>query len=183
MRKPLKITLSVTACFGLLLGTTVLGMSDASAQQKCKEHLRNLAENSTYTQQLMIDVGDVPGHQVRVLEVHRTYPNAEPNCEGLKRVESWDRGTSDYINTNGPASGYTVTVLENGDKTFQRWSGTAQAVDNPDGSRTITFTGTYHYVGGTGKYRGLRGMGRTSCRFDPLANYNECTSDGEYWLE
>jgi len=67
MHQPLEMTLSVTACFGLLLGTNVPGLADASALQKCKEHSRNLAKNSTCTQQLMIDVGDVPGHQERVL--------------------------------------------------------------------------------------------------------------------
>ncbi len=183
MRKLKDAAFTAMTCSVVVGAFISIGATNALAQQKCKEQSRNLAENSDYTQQLMIDVGDVPGHQVRVLEVHSTYPNAEPNCEGLKTVEGWSRGTSDYVNTNGSANGYAVNVLENGDKTFQRWSGTAHAVDNTDGSRTITFTGTYNYIGGTGKYAGIKGMGRTSCRFDPVANYNECTNEGEYWLE
>jgi len=183
MCKMLSLAITVTTCSAFLGAFILIDSTNALAQQKCKEYSKNLSENSTYTQQLAIDVGDVPGHQVRVLEIYSTYPNAEPNCEGLKAVESWGRGTSDYINTNGSANGYTVTVLENGDKTFQRWFGIAQAVDNPDGSRKITFTGTYSYIGGTGKYAGIKGMGRTACRFDPAADYNECESEGEYWLE
>ena len=35
-------------------------------------------ENARYTQQHTIDVGDVPGHQVRVFEVRRTYPSDPP---------------------------------------------------------------------------------------------------------
>lgn len=182
MRKAYKLLFTVMGCSMSFSAFVLTGSGVSSAQEKCKEQQRNLAENSSYTQQLMIDVGDVPGHQVRVLEVHRTHPNAEANCEGHKPVESWDRGTSDYTDTNGHASGYTITVLENGDKTFQRWNGIAQAIEDADGSKAITFTGTYRYIGGTGKYAGIQGGGRSSCRFDPAANYNECTSDGEYWL-
>jgi hypothetical protein len=38
---------------------------------------------STYTQQHTLGVGDVPGHQIRIYKIHRTYPNDKPNCEGL----------------------------------------------------------------------------------------------------
>ena len=46
--------------------------------------------NSKYTQQHVIDVGDVPGHQVRLFEVHRTYPKNPPTINGLKIVEIVD---------------------------------------------------------------------------------------------
>ena len=183
MRKTWETSLNPAIAAVTGLAFALIAAERAAAQEKCQESIRGLPENSTYTQQLMIDVGDIPGHQVRVVEVHRTHPNAEANCEGLKLVESWDRGVTDYINTNGTGNGYTINVFDNGDKSFQRWSGIAHAVDNSDGSRTITFTGTYTYTGGTGVYAGIQGMGRSSCRFDPLKNYNECTSEGEYWLK
>jgi hypothetical protein len=57
--------------------------------------------------------------------LYRIYPNDKPNCEGLKRVESWSYGLSDYVGRNGPYRGYMVTTLENGDKTFSEFSGTS----------------------------------------------------------
>ena len=48
----------------------------------------------------------------------------KPNCEGLKRVESWSYGLSDYVGRNGPYRGYMVITLENCDKTFSEFSGT-----------------------------------------------------------
>ena len=59
------------------------------------------AADTKYTQQLSLDVGDIPGHQVRVFELNRVYRNGKPNCEGLKRTEEWVRGYSDYIDRNG----------------------------------------------------------------------------------
>ena len=81
--------------------------------------------DASYTQQHAIDVGDVPGHQVRIFEVHRRFPNDKPNCEGLKRTKSWLRGSSDYIDLNGSVSGYLTIALENGDKIFARVSATS----------------------------------------------------------
>jgi hypothetical protein len=90
----------------------------AVAQEKQRVSMKTPAENTKYTQQLFIDVGDAPGHQVRVYEIHRTYPSNPPVFNGVKLVESWSRGTSDYNDSNGLTTGYDVYVLENGDKFF-----------------------------------------------------------------
>src|ERR671918_912221 len=82
---------------GVSATLTVFGSAEAPGQEKCKMSWVVPAANAKYTAQHTIDVGDVPGHQVRILELHRTFPDAEPNCEGLKLVEQWLRGYSDYI--------------------------------------------------------------------------------------
>ena len=124
----LNVSFAIIASAGLAL----LPISEGWAQQKCKRSGAYLAQDSKYTEQHVIDVGDVPGHQVRILELHRTPSNAKPNCEGLKVVETWSRGYSDYTNLNGRAWGYDVTVLENGDKIFGQYAGTAQTTFSAD---------------------------------------------------
>ena len=150
---------------GLSLGLMLspVGFSIVSAQDKCKVSEGPEVAKSTYTQQHVLDVGDVPGHQIRIFEVHRTYPNDKPNCEGLKRIESWDRGYSNYIDWTGPVTTFGVTVLENGDKIFDQSVGTSQTTIGPDGTKNSTFTGVTRYTGGTGtcdagaegRYRGF----------------------------
>ena len=89
---------------------------DGWAQEKRKIAWTAPAPNSKYTQQHTIDVGDVPGHQVRIVEIHQTYPGGAPVFDGVRVVEDWFRGYSDYTNVNGHAWGYGQYVLENGDK-------------------------------------------------------------------
>ena len=93
-----------------------------------QDELGSAAADTKYTKQFALDVGDIPGHQVRVYEIHRVYPNDKPNCEGLKRIESWSYGYSDYVNRNGPYHVYMVTTLENGDKIFSESTGTSQTM-------------------------------------------------------
>jgi hypothetical protein len=154
-----------------------------SAQEKCKMKWEVPPANASYTQQHVIDVGDVPGHQVRIFEVHRTFPNDRPNCEGLRRVEEWSPGYSDYIDRNGRAWGYIVTDFENGDKMFGEWSGTSQTTVAADVSKKSTFSGVVVYTGGTGRYRGIRGLRRDSIVFDPEKNVSDAQAEAEYWLE
>jgi hypothetical protein len=162
----------------------LLAPMSVSAQEKCKVSEGPTAANSTYTQQHVIDVGDLPGHQVRVYELHRTYDaNDKPNCEGLKRTEMWVRGYSDYIDRNGRGSGYAVTTYENGDKMFTEFTGTAQTTVGPDGAKQSTFTAVGTFTGGTGKYKSIRGFWHDSTKFDPDKNVNLPRTEGEYWLE
>jgi hypothetical protein len=141
------------------------------------------AADAKFTQQLTVDVGDMPGHQVRVFELHRVYPNDKPNCEGLKRVESWNRGYSDYIDRNGRAWSYLVIRLENGDQIFGEVSGTSQTIVAPDGTKNSTYEGTAKWTGGTGKYQGVRGIGWDHGRFNLDTGQNEVKSVVEYWFE
>jgi hypothetical protein len=166
--------------FGLAL--TPICFSTVSAQERCKVSEEATAAKSNYTQQHVLDVGDVPGHQIRVFELHRTYANDKPNCENLKRTESWTRGYSDFIDRNGRGWGYDVISLENGDKIFSQYDGTSQTTVAPDGSKKSTFTGVTRYTGGTGQYQGIRGFLRINVVFDPDKNVNQLQTEGEYWL-
>jgi hypothetical protein len=161
----------------------VLAIPDASAKQKCKMSWEAAASDSKYTQQLAIDVGDMPGHQVRVYEIRRVYPNAKPNCEGLKWTESWARGYSDYIDRNGHTWGYSLYTLENGDKIYTEFTGAVQTHVAADGSKQSSVEGTERWTGGTGKYQGVRGIQWDHVSFDPQKGLNQGKFEVEYWFD
>ena len=160
-----------------LIGLCATGI--AVAQEKQRVSMKTPAENTKYTQQVFIDVGDAPGHEVRVYEIHRTYPSDPPMFNGVKLVESWSRGTSDYTNTNGVTTGYVVNVLENGDKFFERYSCVAQ---NFGAGKFFTATCVGPITGGTGKFAGIRGVIHSVNAFDPKAGVNENQAEIEYWM-
>ena len=174
-----RLTTLTLAAVALLGWAMVLPSTDAVAQQKQRVTFKLAQENSKYTQQHVIDVGDVPGHQVRVFEIYRTYPNNAPMINGLKLKETWNRGLSDYIDGNGPNFGYSVFVVENGDKFFIRTTTLAQS----PGSGKLTTAGAGPITGGTGKLAGIQGMVRTSGTADPKAGVVETQYEIEYWLE
>lgn len=170
MRQNVRFVLTTVALFGLTV--------HAVAQQKQKVSYKVPAANAKYTQQHAIDVGDVPGHQVRVFELHRTFPTDAPVINGVKLKEAWSRSTSDYIESNGASIGYTVYVLEDGDRFFAKTTTLGQA--DATGKRTSITVG--HITGGTGKLAGIQGMTRASGSADLKAGTNETQAEIEYWF-
>src|SRR3989442_1079962 len=166
-----------------VLVVVAFATTEGSAQDKFKISGKSLAANTKYTQQHIIDVGDVPGHQIRILVIHRTPTTEAAVYSGVRVVEEWARGYTDYTNGNGLATGYSVSLLENGDKIFSRWQNTTHTVVNADGSRKATFVGVTTLVGGTGKFQTIRGTQRFDGIFDAKAGLNELKYEGEYWFE
>jgi len=162
---------------------TLFGVSLASAQQKHQVTYKTLGENTKYTQQNAIDVGDVPGHQIRIYEIHTAFPKDPPIFEGIRVVESWSRGYSDYVDINGRHWGYGILILENGDKIFIRNDGSSQTTVGADGAKKSTAAGVTTLTGGTGKFRGIQGTLRYVNNFDPKAGLNEGRTEGAYWIE
>jgi hypothetical protein len=162
-----------------LAAAGVIGLcatSIAAAQEKQHVSYKVSAENSKYTQQQFLDVGDSAGHQVRSFELYRTFPNNAPVFNGIKLKETWGRGISDYIDNNGTATQYSVYVLENGDKFFTRVTVLAHSV----GSGKFTNMSVGYITGGTGKLAGIQGIIRSSGISDPKSGFNEVQTDIEY---
>jgi hypothetical protein len=153
-----------------------LSLTGAVAQQTRHVSFKSPAENSKYTEQHVIDVGDAPGHQVRVYEIHRTYPTNPPVINGLKLTDVWTRATSDYINGMGTGNNYAVYVVDNGDKFFVHSTLVAQS--SGGGKLTATVSGVI--TGGTGKLSGISGTVQSVTQADPKAGFNENQSDIDY---
>jgi|SRR6478736_712151 len=100
-----RVTKCITIVTLMYLAVT-LQTIHAVAQQRLV--FKVSAENTKYTQQHTVDVGDISGHQVRLFEIHRTYPSNAPVMNGMKIVESWTRGISDYTSNNGEGTTYGV---------------------------------------------------------------------------
>ena len=137
------------------------------------------AANSKYTQHYNIDVGDAPGHQVRVFEIRRTFPNNAPAINGVKLAELWNRGASDLFDGDGAYTTYSVFVMENGDKFFAQTARVAESIGS--GKFTTSSTGTI--TGGTGKFFGIEGIVQTVGTDDPKAGFAEAQYDIEYRIE
>jgi hypothetical protein len=158
----------------------------ALSQDKYPINSNSGGSTSKYTQQHKIDVGDVPGHIVRIQETHRIYNEKSTLViRGTKVKEGWVQGFSDYTNGKGRAWGYGHWALEDGEKIFLDYSGQSHSEPTSTGSLKGSYHGTTRIVGGTGKYKGIRGTVTDTVSFDtdPNSGYNTSDGKGEYWFE
>ena len=163
---------------GVLLGATCY------AQEKYSYSHSSPPQASRYVHEYIIDVDDVAGHKVRIVEVQRTYTKDHPVIMGTKVVETWFRGFTDYIGGNGPGHGYETWILEDGNKLFLESIFLSSTEPTATGSRRGTSHSTGRFVGGTGKYSSIQGVLISSVEFDtdPKTGYNRPAGRGEYWF-
>ena len=67
MYRRMTVTLATMALLSLAIA---LPAGNAVAQQRQQVSFKVSSENSKYTQQLNVDVGDVPNHMVRIFDLH-----------------------------------------------------------------------------------------------------------------
>ncbi len=96
-----------------------------------------------------VEVGDVEGHIVAVYEQEGIVIFSDGEVAEFK-----NSGTLDYVNWEGVHRGYHTVTFKDGSTHTTRYEGTSKMP--PEGRVT---TGTHTYVGGTGKFAGIKGEG------------------------
>jgi hypothetical protein len=100
-----------------------------------------------------VEVGDAPGHVVRVFDTQAAITDKAATINGLTLASVWVRGTSDLTDGNGGGQGYVVLQAENGDTIYAR----ANLATRRIGSQIhVTWSGAIYR--GTGKFTGIQGV-------------------------
>jgi hypothetical protein len=174
-----------TLCIAALATSGLLQAGTASAQQKFPYTQSVAPQASKYVQDHSIEVDDIPGHKVRVVEIARSFTKDHPVIAGVKVVEMVFRGATDYVNGNGPGFGYETWTMENGDKVFLEGKFMSFTEATPKGFRKGTSHASNVFLGGTGKFAGIRGtiLSNTEFNTDPQEGYNRPIYKGEYWFD
>lgn len=89
------------------------------------------------------------------------------------------RGTSDLTDLNGIDRSYVEYRMENGDKIFARGFFLNHKLPNSDRLKNLTEP---DITGGTGKFRGIRGVVRAETVSD-YKTFNQNRTEFEYWFE
>lgn len=169
----MQFTMSAALCSALLASTIAL------AQEKHIVAFDAPASGNTYTQQHILDVGDVPEHKLRLYELVRSYGGKDQTIEGVVLKEAVIRATSDLTDLNGLGRSYVEYRMENGDKIFARGFFLNHKLPSSDRLKNLT---ELDITGGTGKFRGIRGIVRAETVADSKA-FNQNRTEFEYWFE
>jgi uncharacterized Zn-binding protein involved in type VI secretion len=163
MRPLIAVLVLVSA--GSLYATTAVAQTKFTASELCAKP----------DPQLVVPVGDRPGHALGVLHVkcQWTTPiqigsDASKDGEDVETVE---------INGNSArADGRHVSTMQSGDKAFVSYRGTETLKDGV----LVASKGTWAYTGGTGKLKGIIGKGTYTCA--PSGDSTSCGIEGDYEL-
>jgi len=123
-----------------------------------------------------LDVGDRTGHAL-VLAKSACSWTRPMQIDGVNSTQSHDVNMVDVDGLNSDSNGYDVTDMVNGDRVFIRFSGTDKSTK--DGKPLSS--GTWRFIGGTGRFDGITGKG--TYKGGPDANGIYVSQiDGDYIL-
>jgi hypothetical protein len=125
----------------LALSSVSLGQNKVSGSAQC---------NKPDVQQ-QVNVSDHPGHVLSIMQAKCAWTKPL-EVDGVQNKDGVDSGVWDIHGASARSHGYYVDTMANGDKAFVRWEGTDAMMDG-------TSEGKWSYVGGTGKFKGLKGGG------------------------
>lgn len=168
----LRVLMAVTT-ISFILGITMIDSAEAGEKRTfsfTKTLVRDVSKND-------IIPGDNPKHKmtqwVRISSVK--YSDSE-----FRSSEDWGYGQVDSYAGTGTHRGYTVSIYENGDQTFQKWEGTHKTTIIENGGWESKYEGTYKYLGGTGKFENIKGEGVYRGKITPIDRTEEGEATVEY---
>ena len=123
-----------------------------------------------------IEVGDKPGHMMGISKSACTW-STPMEIAGAKTKDGYSVSYDDMTATRDWGHGIHETTMDNGDKFFVKFQGSATLKDGA----MQTATGTWSYTSGTGKLKGIKGKGTYKAKgnADGSATYEV---EGEYQL-
>jgi hypothetical protein len=112
---------------------------------------------------------DFDGSEQTVYAHEDSYANAASGIDGISAAQS------------GTSVGYFLYTLKNGEKIWAKFDSVystssgapAYSTTSTQGSWEVTYQGVFHFVGGTGKYAGIRGGGHYKGKVTPTAGFEE----------
>ena len=127
--------------------------------------------------------GDDPKHDLVVLAIYRaTTTSSDPNSAYLNESELMAYEQADEVAGTGTQRGYYVRFHKNGDTEYGTYEGTHKTTVKEDGSWEMsTWEGTYKIIGGTGKFKNIKGSG--TYRGKATAEGASTEFEGEYALD
>lgn len=159
-----------------LLSAFILGLavpSITAAQTKISGTLSCAKPDPAYS----LEVGDHAGHALALAKFACTWTKPL-EVDSVASKDGTDVTTSNIHGTKEDTSGYHVSNMANGDKTFVRFSGVDTMTKD---GKPVAVEGTWSYIGGTGKFKGIKGKGTYKGKAE--ANGNMVSEvEGEYTL-
>jgi len=148
----------------LLIAVWLLVPATPAIAKKEKVKSRNVSQ---ITKMHVIKVGDVDGHIIAVYE--------------RRGLGFFDGEVATYLNRamfemtkgKGTAEGYVTYTFEDGSTTISKWQGTIA----PREGKRFTAEGTFTYIGGSGRFEGIKGGGKWTAKSYTPYTKEETKSD------
>ena len=174
---------AVPAISGLILLACFVAQTKSFAQAPYKAEIVP-PQHSRYVKEHIIDAGDAPGHQLRIVEIEKTYSSDHPVIASVKITQVRQWAFTNYTNGVGPVIYFEIWSDDSGNSFSVEGSAETESQLTATGSKRGTSGSSARITGGKGKFATIQGIlaGRTEFDSDPNNGYNRYKGRIEYWF-
>jgi hypothetical protein len=128
---------------------------------------QRISENSA-------NVPGQPGHTLK--QVSLVWKSLSPNPTF---GEGWVSAVAQLDTTGADSTerGYATSHIQNGDVIYSGWEGTVKTAKKDGGDFETVAQGTFTWLGGTGKFKTIKGVGTYTCKW--TSKGGQCDWEGE----
>jgi hypothetical protein len=166
--------------FGVIAAFVVVSLS-FSAQAGEKKKYGGTNKHGPFISRTVVPLGpgDDPKHELVALEIRRdTTTSSDPDWNETEQIIY---GQADQVAGTGTHRGYYVRQHKNGDTEYGTYEGTHKTTLKEDGSfLEATWEGTYKVIGGTGKFKNIKGSGTYRGKATAEGASTEFEGEAEY---
>jgi hypothetical protein len=136
--------------------------------------------SAVYTHEDPIGIGDAEDHIVSLTKSEGTNANTGKQ-DFMDGARVFNTAFSDVVKGNGNHQGYVV-FAKSSDTTIAKWKGAITTTSVSEEKSVTQMEGTFTYIYGTGKYKGISGSGTYKGSFTSKSEYS-AEWQGEYILK
>lgn len=148
----MSIWLKNAAVLTIVVAFTLAANSIANAAEKREQTYVKTNILTAHSSTVQIGEGHELTQEVSISDMKYSNPDFDITRE-------WVYVHTDTIDGNGRLNAYFVDFAEDGSQTYGTAEGTVKTTVDPDGSWQANWEGTYKYLGGTGKFKNIKGEG------------------------
>lgn len=144
-----------------------------------KKKISGTAKTIRVTSQNNVSLKDVSGHVIYQAACLYTQTSSDPDWNDIQILE-WEQG--DEITGSGSHKGYDIELHKNGDETYIKFEGAHKMIKQaPDWE--VAGEGKLWFIGGTEKFKDIKGGGTYKAKATPLGDSYQITFDWEAEVE
>ena len=162
-------SIALAAIISAILGSAIYPMTVAAA-----EKVAGINKDFQWLSETSANVPGQPGHTLKQIALVWKSVSSNPDFG-----EAWTSAVAqqDTIGIDSTERGYATNHLQNGDVNYVSWEGAVKTTMKDGGDFDTVSKGKFTWLGGTGKFKTIKGSGTYTCKFTPKGG--QCDWEGE----
>jgi hypothetical protein len=142
-----------------------------------KKNVSGSIKNKQMISNVVSTPGDDPKHVIIQSVIADIITSSDPDWND---VEAMAYEQSDRVAGSGSRKGYLVVRHKNGDESYLKYEGNDKMTADDRGAWEVSSEGDIHVIGGTGKFKDMKGNGKYKGKTNPKGSSVNWEATMEY---